>query len=80
MHLATCQRTTGFSIALGASASSSAQPQLLKKKVTVGRGTRPSPHKKQVAFEVPSSEDEADDEEVAQIIRDRQNRAASAKG
>jgi hypothetical protein len=53
---------------------------LLKKKATAGRGTRPSPHKKQVAFQVPSSEDDADDEELAEIIRDRQQRAASAKG
>ena len=86
MHLATCQRTTGISIASGASASSSAPPQsstaptLLKKKATVGRGTRPSPHKNQVAFQVPSSEDETDDEELAEIIRDRQQRAARAKG
>ena len=53
---------------------------MLKKKATAGRGTRPSPHKKQVAFQVPSSEDEADDEELAEIIRDRQARVARAKG
>ena len=86
MHLATCQRTQGFSIASGASASSSvarnssAGPSLLKKKATAGRGTRPSPHKKQVAFHVPSDDDEVDDEELAEIIRDRQARAARAKG
>ena len=68
-HLASCQRTTSISIASGASASSSAPPQssrgptLLKKKATARRGTRPSPHKKRVAFQVPSSEDEADDDE-----------------
>ena len=74
-HLALCLRTTGISIASGVFASSSAPPQsstrptLLKTKATAGRGTRPSPHKKQVAFHVPSSEDEADDEELAEIIR-----------
>ena len=86
VHLATCQRTTGISIASGASASSSAAPNsstgpsLLKTKATAGRGPRPSPQKKQVAFQVPSKEDEADDEELAKIIRDRQVRAARAKG
>ena len=86
VHLASCQRSTGISIASGASASSSAPPQsstgptLLKTKATAGRGSRPSPHKKQVAFHVPSSEDEADDEELAEIIRDRQQRATRAKG
>jgi hypothetical protein len=43
---------------------------LLKVKSTAGRGKRPSPHKKQVAFYVPSDDDEADDEELAEIIRD----------
>ena len=52
----------------------------MKTKATAGRGSRPSPHKKQVAFHVPSSDDEADDEELAEIIRDRQQRAARAKG
>lgn len=58
VHLAMCQRTTGISIASGASASSSAAPNsstgpsLLKTKATAGRGSRPSPHKKQVAFQV----------------------------
>ena len=52
----------------------------MKTKATAGRGSRPSPHNKQVAFHVPSSEDEADDEELAEIIRDRQQRAARAKG
>ena len=86
VHLATCQRTTCISIASGASASSSAAPysstgpSLLKTKTTTGRGSRPSPQKKQVAFQVPSDEDEADDEELAEIIRDRQVRAAGAKG
>ena len=86
VHLAMCQRTTGISIASGASASSSAAlkslagPSLLKKKATTGRGLRPSPHNKQVAFQVPSDEDEADDEELAEIIRDGQARAARAKG
>ena len=86
VHLATCQRTAGFSIASGASASSSAPllsstgPTLLKVKATAGRGSRPSPHKKQVAFQVPSDDDEADDEELAEIIRDKQERAARAKG
>ena len=85
VHLATCQRT-GISIASGASASSSAAPSssagpsLLKKKAAAGRGPRPSPHKKQVAFQVSSDEDEADDDELAEIIRDRQVRAARAKG
>nr|XP_020180729.1 translation initiation factor IF-2-like [Aegilops tauschii subsp. strangulata] len=85
VHLATCQRTTGISIASGASASSSAPPQpstgptLVKTKATARRGSRPSPHKNQVAFHVPSSEDKADDEELAEIIRDRQQRAAGAK-
>ena len=75
-----------MSIASGASASSSAAPNsstgpsLLKTKATAGRGPRPSPKKKQVAFQVPSEEDEADDEELAEIIRDRQVRAARAKG
>lgn len=86
VHLATCQRTTCISIASGASASSSAAPNSstgpspLKTKTTAGRGSSPSPHKKQVAFQVPSEEDEADDEELAEIIRDRQVRAARAKG
>ena len=53
---------------------------MLKTKTTAGRGSRPSPHKKQVAFQVPFEEDEADDEELAEIIRDRQVRAARAKG
>ena len=53
---------------------------LLKTKTTAGRGSRPSPQKKQVTFQVPSEEDEADDEELAEIIRDRQVRAARAKG
>ena len=84
--LASCQRTKGISIASGAFASSSAPPQssigptMLKTKATAGRGSRPSPHKKQVAFQVPSDEDEADDDELAEIIRDRQQRAARAKG
>ena len=86
MHLTTCQRTQGFSIALGESASSCATrnssdgPSLLNKKATAGRGTRPSPHKKQVALHVPSDDDEADDEELAEIIRNRQARATRAKG
>ena len=86
VHLAMCQRTTGISIASGASASStatpssSAGPSLLKKKATAERGLRPSPHKKQVAFQIPSDDDEADDEELAEIIRDRQAKAARAKG
>ncbi len=86
MPHASCQRTTGISIASGATASSSAPPNsstgptLLKTKATAGRGTKPSPHKKQVAFQVPSDEDEADDEELAEIIRNRQQRAARAKG
>ena len=86
VHLATCQRTTGISIASGASASPpvapnpSTGPSLLKTKTTAGRGSRPSPHKKQVAFQVSSEEDEADDEELAEIIRDRQVRTARAKG
>src|SRR3954469_3572387 len=84
VHLATCQRTTGISIATGVSASSSAAPNssagssLLKKKATAGRGTLPSP-KKQVVFSVPS-DDDADEEELTEIIRDRQERAAKAKG
>src|SRR4051812_16936562 len=63
VHLASCQRTTGISIASGVSASSSAAPKssagpsLLKKKATAGRGTRPSP-KKQVVFSVPSDDDD----------------------
>src|SRR4051812_42122180 len=84
VHLASCQRTTGISIASGVSASSSAAPKssagpsLLKKKATAGRGTRPSP-KKQVVFSVPSDDDDdADEEELAEIIRDRQERAAKA--
>src|SRR3954467_9262063 len=87
VHLATCQRTTGISIATGVSASSSAapnssaEPSLLKKKATAGRGTRPSP-KKQVVFFVPSddNDDDADEEELAELIRSRQERAAKAKG
>src|SRR4051812_38872574 len=88
VHLATCQRTTGISIATGVSASSSAAPKssagpsLLKKKATAGRGTRPSP-KKQVIFSVPSDDnddDDANEEELAEIIRSRQERAAKAKG
>ncbi len=85
VHLATCQRTAGFSIASGVSASSSASPissschTLLKTKATVGRGPRPSPKKKHVAFHVPS-DDEASDDELAEIIRDRQVKAARAKG
>ena len=54
--------------------------RLLKKKATAGRGLRPSPHKKQVALQVPSHDDEVDDEELAEIIRNRQARAARAKG
>src|SRR5215216_4368213 len=83
---ASCQRTTGISIASGATSSSLAPPNsstgptLLKTKATAGRGTKPSHHKKQVAFQVPSNEDEADDEELAKIIRNRQQRAARAKG
>src|SRR4051812_43333670 len=78
-HLASYQRTTDISISSGASASSSAPPNsstgptLLKTKATTGRGSRPSPHKKQVAFQVPSEDDEADDEELAEIIRDMQH-------
>ena len=74
MHLATCQRTQGFSIASGVSASSSAAPMsssgptLLKTKATAGRGPRPSPRKKQVAFQVPY-DDEASNEELA-LLRD----------
>src|SRR3954463_15882620 len=85
VHLASCQRTTGISIASGVSASSSAAPKssagpsLLKKKATAGRGTCPSP-KKQVVFTVPSDDDEADEEELTEIIRDRQERTAKAKG
>src|SRR4051812_48609076 len=86
VHLASCQRTTGISIASGVSASSSATPNssagpsLLKKKATAGRGNRPSPNKKQVVFTVPSDDDEADEEELTEIIRDRQERPAKAKG
>ena len=86
MHLATCQRTAGFSIASGVSASSSAAPisssgpTLLKTKATAGRGPRPSPKKKQVAFQEPPGDDEAFDDELAEIIRDHQERAARAKG
>ena len=85
VHLATCQRTAGLSIASGVSASSSAAPKsssgptLLKTKATAERGPRPSPKKKQVAFHVPS-DDEASDDEHAKIIRDRQVKAARAKG
>ena len=85
VHLATCQRTAGFSIASGVSTSSSAAPicssgpTLLKTKATAGRGPRPSPKKKHVAFHVPS-DDEASDDELAEIIRDRQVKAARAKG
>ena len=63
VHLASCQRTKSISIASGAYASSSAPPQsstgptLLKRKATAGRGSRPSPHKKQVTFQVPFEED-----------------------
>ena len=46
----------------------------MKTKATAGRGPRPSPKKKQVAFHVPS------DDELAEIIRDRQVKAARAKG
>ena len=80
------QRTTGIFIASGVFASSSAAPNssmgpsLLKTKTTAGRGSRPSPHKKQVAFQVSSDEDEADDEELVEIIMDMQLRAARAKG
>ena len=76
VQLATCQRTIGISIASGASASSSAPPNsstgpsLLKKKATAGRGSRPSPHKKPVVFQTPY-DDEADDDELADIIKDR---------
>jgi len=70
IHLATCQRTTGISIASGVSASSSTAPN---------SSSGPSPKKKQVAFHVPS-DDEANDEELADIIRDRQERSARAKG
>src|SRR4051812_17952504 len=86
VHLASCQRMTGISIASGVSASSSgapnssARPSLLKKKATAGRVTRTSPQKKQVVFTVPSDDDEADEEELTEIIRDRQERAAKAKG
>src|SRR4051812_7840221 len=86
VHLASFQRTTGISIASGVLASSSAAqnssagPSLLKKKATAGRDTRPSTQKKQVVFTVPSDDDEADEEELAEIIRDRQERAAKAKG
>ena len=85
VHLATCQRTAGFSIASGVSASSSAAPKsssgptLLKTKATTGRGPRPSPKKKQVAFHM-QSDNEADDDELEEIIKDRQERAARAKG
>src|SRR3954467_1513930 len=54
VHLASCQRTTGISIASRVSASSSAAPNsssgptLLKTKATAGRGSWPSPKKKQV--------------------------------
>src|SRR5215216_788414 len=77
VHSTSCQRTIGISIALGASASSSAPPHsstgptILKTKATAGRGTKPRPHKKQVAFQVPSDEDEADDEKLAEIIKNR---------
>ena len=59
---------------------SSTGPTLLKTKATAGRGSRPSPHKKQVAFHVSSSEDQADDEELEEIIQERHQRAARAKG
>ena len=52
----------------------------MKTKATAGRGPRPSPQKKQVAFQVPSDKEEADDDELVEIIRDRQVRAARAKG
>ena len=65
---------------LGHISFTSAGPSLLKTKATAGRGPRPSPQKKQVAFQVPSEEDEVDDAELVEIIRDRQVRVARAKG
>ena len=53
---------------------------MLKTKATPERGTKPNPHKKQVAIQVPSDEDEVDDVELAEIIRDRHQRAAGDKG
>ena len=67
-------------IASGVSASSSAGPSPLKTNSTAGRGPQPSPQKKQVTFQVSSDEDEADDDELTEIIRDRQAKAARAKG
>ena len=58
---------------------STSGPTLFKTKATAGRGPRPSPKKKQVASHVPS-DDEASDDELAEIIRDRQVKAARAKG
>ena len=51
----------------------------MKTKATAAQGTQPSLRKKHVDFHVPS-DDEADDDELAEIIRDRQERAARAKG
>ena len=55
---------------------------MLKVKATAGRGKRPSPHKKQVVFNIPSEseDDEASDEELATIVRNKQERVAQAKG
>ena len=54
VHLATCQRSVSASSS--AAPMSSSGPTLLKTKATAGRGPRPSPKKKQVAFHVPSDD------------------------
>ena len=82
--LASCQRTEGFAQASQAASSASAcgQPSsslpMLKTKATAGRGTRPSPKSKAA---VPQADEQglADEDELADYLRRRQEQAAIAK-
>ena len=82
--LASCQRTEGFSkdtiaasSALASGQPSSSTPKL-KQKVTAGRGTRSSPKSKVV---VPQVDEHrlADEDELVDFIRRKQEQAAIAK-
>ena len=82
--LASCQRTEGFSkdtiaasSALASGQPSSSTPKL-KQKVIVGRGTRPIP---KIKVAVPQVDEHglADEDELAEFLRRKQEQAAIAK-
>ena len=84
VSLASCQRTEGFQTATIAASNASASGQpiysspRLKQKATSGRGTRPSPKSKVVVPQV-DEHGLADDDELVEFLRRKQEQAAIAK-